>query len=439
MSYADQVKSSLLAEINSAAQSPQNCGLSPGDFSRERKFPLEKLLQFLISMGTSSLHQEVAKQFSFDVDAPSTSAVVQQRNKLKDTVLPEILKGFNVRYPCPPFRKHYQLVACDGSTFTFPRNPKETDSYIPPSGRSSDGLNQIHLVALYDIIGKRYLDAIPQTAQEKDEYRAFADLIARFQVGEHIPIFLADRGFASYNICAHAIQKNAFFLIRYEELRANRLLGKDLPKDSSFDITVERYLSRTRAKKFCKHPDKLDQYRYITKDVSFDFLPEDSKDDYPISLRVLRFPISEDTYEVIVTNLPRDSFPMDVIKDLYHLRWGIETSFRELKYNIGALSFHSRKTRLIQQELWARMILYNFCSIITASVTIDKKDCKRIYIVNFSMATSICRHFLRQKEGDPPIDIAGNIARHLSMVREERHFIRKKRFQLPASYNYRFG
>ncbi|MCD8118126.1 MAG: hypothetical protein LUE29_01305 [Lachnospiraceae bacterium] len=69
MSYADQVKSSLLAEINSAAQSPQNCGLSTGDFSRERKFPLEKLLQFLISMGTSSLHQEVAKQFSFDVDA----------------------------------------------------------------------------------------------------------------------------------------------------------------------------------------------------------------------------------------------------------------------------------------------------------------------------------------------------------------------------------
>ena len=31
------------------------------------------------------------------------------------------------------------------------------------------------------------------------------------------------------------------------------------------------------------------------------------------------------------------------IKELYHMRWGIETSFRELKYAIGLTSFHSKK------------------------------------------------------------------------------------------------
>lgn len=440
MSYADQVKKSLFEEIHSLAQSPQDCGISPGDFTRDRKFPLEKLLQFTISLGTASLKKEITRYFSFDVDAPSASAVIQQRNKLNDSVFPKILKGFNARYPCPPFMEHYQLIACDGSTFTFPRNPKEEDSYIPPSPRSEDGLNQIHLVALFDLIGKRYLDAIPQAAQEKDEYRGLADLIARFEAGEHTPIFIADRGFASYNICAHAIHSNAFFLIRYEQLRADRLLGADLPKQPSFDITVERFLSRTRAKKFHQHPDKEEQYRYITKKVSFDFLPEGSKDDYPITLRVLRFPISEDNYEVIVTNLPEDLFPVSVIKALYHLRWGIETSFRELKYNVGALSSHSKKTRLVQQELWARLIFYNFCSIITSSVIVNKKDCKHTYKVNFAMASYICHSFLRQKVGgDVPINVVGNIANHLSPIRPDRSYTRKKRYQLPPGFNYRFG
>lgn len=34
----------------------------------------------------------------------------------------------------------------------------------------------------------------------------------------------------------------------------------------------------------------------------------------------------------------------------YHLRWDIETSFRELKYALGGISFHSKKDDFIQMD-----------------------------------------------------------------------------------------
>ena len=37
----------------------------------------------------------------------------------------------------------------------------------------------------------------------------------------------------------------------------------------------------------------------------------------------------------ITTNLPKEDFPVEEIKKVYAMRWGIETSFRELKYAIG--------------------------------------------------------------------------------------------------------
>lgn len=45
----------------------------------------------------------------------------------------------------------------------------------------------------------------------------------------------------------------------------------------------------------------------------------------------------------------------------YHLRWGIETSFRDLKHTKGAIHLHSKKTEFVALELWSRLILYNFC------------------------------------------------------------------------------
>ncbi len=78
------------------------------------------------------------------------------------------------------------------------------------------------------------------------------------------PIFIADRGFSSYNVFAHAIENKVDFLIRAKDLNVQRFLGVETLPDK-LDTTIELILTRTQSKKKHKHPEKESQYRYICK------------------------------------------------------------------------------------------------------------------------------------------------------------------------------
>ena len=50
--------------------------------------------------------------------------------------------------------------------------------------------------------------------------------------------------------------------------------------------------------------------------------------------------------ETIITNLDASTFPLHDIKRLYAMRWGIETSFRNLKHTLGLLHLHAKQGRM---------------------------------------------------------------------------------------------
>lgn len=61
-----------------------------------------------------------------------------------------------------------------------------------------------------------------------------------------------------------------------------------------------------------------------------------------MSFRVVHFMLDTGEYETLVTSLS-PQFTLSDLKELYHARWGIETSFRELKYGIGLMDLHEKK------------------------------------------------------------------------------------------------
>ncbi|MBE5789058.1 MAG: transposase [Clostridiales bacterium] len=120
-------------------------------------------------------------------------------------------------------------------------------------------------------------------------------------------------------------------------------------------------------------------------------------------LRILCIEVSDGVFEYLATNLDRDEFPLDVMKDLYHMRWGEETSFRELKYTIDLVHFHGRKRESVEQEAWARLILYNCCEAITRHIAVSKQGSpKRKYDqkINFATAACICKAFLKRSDDE---------------------------------------
>ena len=142
--------------------------------------------------------------------------------------------------------------------------------------------------------------------------------------------------------------------------------------------------------------EHMDQYRYVDANTSFDAVEYGKRDEYNLRIRVVRVKIKEGIYENLITNLPADEFSMNDLKELYHLRWSEETSFRELKHIIGAVDFHSKIVEYVTHELWTRFILYNFCTQITLLAVVSQKERKHHYQVNFTMAYQTCREFLRR-------------------------------------------
>lgn len=441
MTTPENIKQILLSEIEKMDRHREDFCRRPGiDFTRDRKFPFDKLLHFQISMESGSVNHELLKYFNFDSGTPSLSAFYQQRAKLSDDVFQKLFYNFNNNFnPKSLLNGRYQLLACDGSGFTFTRNPMDAESYYDPSGRSEKGYNQIYLVPLFDLLNKVYTDAVIQPIRKRNEFAALYELIDRHAPCDGtVPIFIADRGFHAYNVFAHAIENGAFFVIRATDAKMKRLLGCGLPKEEIFDIWVTRYLTRSHSKKKYLHPESAEQYRHICPKVTFDYFPEEGYGEYEISLRVLRFPIGNGTYENIITNLPENESHAEDIKEIYHLRWGIETSFCTLKHTIAAVNFHSKTRRMITHEIWARLILFNFCSYITGQVTFKKQKRKHLHQVNFSVAFKACRYFLRLHHGEEPPDVEGLIRKHTLPIRPDRNFARQQRFQVPVSFTYRF-
>ena len=110
-------------------------------------------------------------------------------------------------------------------------------------------------------------------------------------------------------------------------------------EEGAFDIRVTRTLTSLQTKEIKADKEK---YIFVPSTSNFDFLDE-TRDLYDLSFRAVRFKISEDTYETVVTNLSEEEFKTEDFKELYHYRWNEETAFNKLKYTIGLVYFHARK------------------------------------------------------------------------------------------------
>lgn len=435
MKYSNVVKAMLFTSIHELAANPEHYVLHPGkDFSRNRKLGFQRLLLMLLTMEGDCIKEELYRYFGRSTDTPSKAAFYKQRKKVKEDAFRSLLVSFTQKCQKKLLKGKYSLVACDGSAADIFRNPDDSDTFFEPNGKSTRGFNQIHINAFFSVLDKKFTDLLIQPARKRNEYSAFCQMVDRSESDTPV-IYLCDRGYASYNAFAHVIESGQFFVMRCTDDKTEKILGFPLDNIQQLDYHVERILSRSQSKKKRFHPEQEEQYRFVCKNVPMDYITQ-GHPEYRLSLRIIRIELSDSCYENLITNLPELDFDFDDLKDLYHLRWDEETSFRDLKYPLCLKAFHSQKYEYIIQEVWARAILYNFCSEIAMAVEIPEKKRKYVYQVNYSEAIKICRDFLRIHDGTT-LDVEGLIAQNILPVRPGRTFPRQARFKLPISFCYR--
>ena len=408
------------------------------NFTRKRKLPLREVISVLLCMEGGSLTGELLRYFGCSRHTASSSAFIQQRQKINEFAFPSLFDMFVKNTDKPHLYKGYRLLAADGSDVQTPTNPKEMDSFFPGSA-SQKPYNLLHLDALYDLIGHTYIDAEVSGKRNFDENGVLCKMVDRSSV-ENV-LMIADRGYESYNLFAHIQEKEWKYLIRVKDIHSSGIAaGLDLPDRDEFDVGFHFHFTKRQtaeAKQLFKNKKK---YKFLHANTAFDYLPVNSRKHDPLSLyylpfRVVRFKISDASYETVITNLDEAEFPPDELKRLYGMRWGIETSFRELKYTVGLLYFHAKKVENIIQEIFARLIMYNFSELITSHVVIQKSNRKYPYKANFSVAVQVCRQFLLGNISPP--DVEATISKNVSVTRTGRSNPRNMVVKHAVSFLYR--
>lgn len=437
MKHSEIIKAILLATLNEIAADPQKYAVNPGkNFTRNRKMGFRDTILMLLTMEADCIKEELYRYFGRTTDAPSKAAFYKQRKKLNEMALANLLFTFNAKLTKKLYNDKYQFIACDGSAVDIFRNPNDPDTFFEPNGKSTRGFNQVHINAFYSILDRRFTNLVIQPGRKRNEYSAFCEMVDAAGNDGTPTVYFADMGYASYNNFAHVIENGQFFLIRCNDKRLQGILGRPIEGLKEMDCHVDRILTRTQSKKKYSRPELMDQYRYTCKAVPMDYLNND-RAEYDISLRIVRFEIAPGSFENIITNLPDIEFNFDDFKELYHMRWNEENSFRDLKYPLCLKALHSKKYEYIVQEIWARAILHNFSSEIITGVEIEQHNTKYEYRANFAEAFKTCRDFLRIHDGVSKMEVESLIAQNIEPIRPGRTFARLHRFKLPISFCYR--
>lgn len=390
------------------------CNDLVSDFTRKRKLPVETLIHFIIQMQSISLNSELYEYFN-DIDSlPTASALCQQRDKLDISAFQRIMHLFVNAFDDYKTWKGYHVLACDGSDVNIAYDEKDEDT--KRQNGNNKPFSQLHINGLYDCINHVFWDTSIDTTTKTRECAALMEMIMKHDYPAN-SIITADRGYEKYNLIACCIENNQKFLIRTKDINvySSILSNLNLP-DEEFDLDVTKILTRKQTNETKANKQK---YTYLPYSSDFDYF--DEKVFYEMNLRVVRFKITDDTYESLVTNLTRDEFDLNELKKMYHMRWDIETAFKVLKYIIGMTAFHSKKRNFIQQEIYAAILLHCLTNIITERIEAEQSDKrKHTYKVNLSTAATNIRLWLRKLIDTE--ELIKRIKKYLAPIRPDRKY-----------------
>jgi hypothetical protein len=151
-------------------------------------------------------------------------------------------------------------------------------------------------------------------------------------------IMIFDRGYFSYLLFRKALEYNVQVIFRMQPGGRNKEIIKFL--QSGKDDNVIDYTPSTTV----IHDLKKQGYNLDRK---------------PLSMRLIKHKIGEETYVYATTLLDNILFPTSCFAKIYHGRWGIEELYKISKKFLEIEEFHSKTARGVRQELYAHILLIN--------------------------------------------------------------------------------
>ena len=298
-------------------------------FTRNRKLNFKNIMLFIIRGINKNIQSEL-RDFMIKVlkqdESCSKQAFSKARQNIKYEAFRELV-GYSVDlfYDEAEYTKFhgYRVLAIDGSKLNLPDSSELRSEF---GFQLTSGASQVQGTAslLYDVCNNLILDA--HMDKYKSNERELAEKHLQWLSGHTLDneLIIFDRGYPSAELINTVEAKGFKYIMRCstEFIKRIKYTGKDAVVSHEFKNKAVRH---------------------------------------PIEFRVVEVEIG-DTIEYLITNLANSEFDAEQLKELYHMRWGIETKYDDLKNKLSIESFSGLTKTAVLQDFYASLFLSNFAA-----------------------------------------------------------------------------
>ena len=318
-------------------------------FTRKRKLTFFIVILLILGKSVKSLQlvlNEVFVKLAINITVCSASAFVQARVKLSHKAFIELNQKAVVDnfYMNGDYKTYhgFRLLAVDGSKVILPNEENIKDYFgsinIANQIETTTGEYPVALASvLYDVLNNICLDSILGKAKAYEVDLAIRHLYNYSKLND---LLTFDRNYPSYMFIATLLQNGINFCGRCSR--------------SSFKEARMMFTSSQKSKVVTLRP----RHSKI-KEIEALGLPLE------IKVRFVRVVLDTGEVEILITSLlDNNLYPAKDFKELYYLRWGIETFYGTIKGRLNLENFSGKSVEAVKQDFYATVFISGLESIL---------------------------------------------------------------------------
>ena len=350
-------------------------------FTRKaRKLPKEKVLISVLDIRRSTLSVRLSEQHECMGGCgtpPSAQAFSKARMRMNEQPFRMLFSRmvrleyeYRDRQNCFALVDGMLVLAIDGSLLQLPNLPGFREDYIDVNGSPSALMS-----VLYDTMNSRILEA--DLSDARDERGAAIRLIGQAEdIVPHIPkVILFDRGYASFELAKYLEDKGLKYCFR-----------------------IKRGLSAIDSIRLGK-----------IEDIRFG----------EVNARAMKFVLPSGEMEMLLTNITDEKWEIQDFADLYHMRWGIEEEYKNLKRRLHLEAFTGKTENTVKQDFWASLLADNMLGVIESEMNDEIQEARKgkknkyEYEANRNALVGHFRSYYYKILSEPDPDMREEMMRHM--------------------------
>ena len=304
------------------------------DFSRKRKFSFADTV-FVVLNKTGQGVKAAIGAYRDTVNMQeleySQQAFSKGRMRIKWEAFQDLhrfsVENFYEMFPVKTYRG-FRVSAIDGSKLDLPYHADTVKEF----GVQNHSGNQAQALGscLCDVLNGVVLDGILDRFDASERQLAERHLSYLDSIKTEKELILFDRGYFSSALMDLMNKKGFYFVMRASDTHVSSIRKKSKGKD----CIIEHTFSETKL---------------------------------TLRLRFLEIELpGSDSCEYLITNIFDSSFTKEDFIKLYHMRWGIETKYNDLKNKLKIEDFSGTTPLAIRQDFYATLMLLNMVAMLTA-------------------------------------------------------------------------